>query len=90
MRLKVAENVTYPEARKLYEQKHNFTFSKLVKSLAAKPETKTTYTQYSVEDSNITESSKVILAKTPKTNLIFKSQCSTANKFAKQNEFIIK
>ena len=44
MRLKVIKNLTYPDARKLYEQKSDFTFSKVVKSLAAKPETKTTFT----------------------------------------------
>lgn len=60
-RLKVTKNITYPEARKLFEQKPEFSFSKIVKSLAAKPETKTTSTQYSVEDSKITESTKVII-----------------------------
>lgn len=61
MRLKVTKSITYPEARKLFEQKPEFSFSKIVKSLAAKPETKTTSTQYSVEDSKITESTKVII-----------------------------
>ena len=41
MKLKVTNNLTYPEARKLFEQKPEFSFSKVVKSLAAKPETKT-------------------------------------------------
>ena len=51
MKLKVTKNLTYPEARKLFEQKPEFSFSKVVKSLAAKPENKTVSTQYSVEES---------------------------------------
>ena len=67
LKLKVTKNLTYPEARKIYDQKQpEFTFAKVVQSMTAKPETKTTYTQYSVEDSKITESSKVIVARTPK------------------------
>ena len=61
MKLKVTNNLTYPEARKLLEQKPEFNFSQVVKSLAAKPETKTTSTQWSAEDCKITESSKVII-----------------------------
>ena len=61
MKLKVTKNLTYLEARKLYEQKPEFNFSKVVKSLSAKPESKTTSTQYSVEDCKITESTKVII-----------------------------
>ena len=56
MKIKVTKNLTYPEARKLYEQKPEFSFSKVVQSLAAKPETKTTSTQYRIEDTEITES----------------------------------
>ena len=91
MKLKVIKNLTYPEARKLYDQQQpEFTFTKVVQSLSAKPETKTAYTQYNVEDSKITESSKIIVAK-KKTNkfsiyFIVNNQCTTA----KQNEFIIK
>ena len=67
MKLKVTKNLTYPEARKIYDQKQpEFTFAKVVRSMTAKPETKTTYTQYSVEDSKITDSSKVIVARIPK------------------------
>ena len=61
MKLKVTNNLTYPEARKLLEQKPEFSFSQVVKSLAAKPETKTTSTRWSAEDYKITESSKVII-----------------------------
>ena len=40
MRLKITKNLTYLEARKQLEQKPEFSFSHIVKSLAAKPETK--------------------------------------------------
>ena len=47
MKLKVTKNLIYPEARKLYDQQQpEFTFTKVVQSLSAKPETKTAYTQY--------------------------------------------
>ena len=68
MKLKLTKNLTYPDARKLYDQQQpEFTFTKVVQSLSAKPETKTAYTQYNVEDSKITESSKIIVAKKTKT-----------------------
>ena len=61
---KVTKNLTYPEARKLYDQQQpEFTFAKVVQSLSVKSETKTASTQYNVEDSKITESSTVIVAK---------------------------
>ena len=64
MKLKVTKNLTYPEARKLYDQQQpEFSFAKVVQSLSVKPETKTASTQYNVEDSKITESSTVIVAK---------------------------
>ena len=64
MKLKVIKNLTYPEARKLYDQQQpEFTFAKVVQSLSVKPETKTASTQYNVEDSKITENSTVIVAK---------------------------
>ena len=45
MKVKVTNRLTYPEARKLYEQhKPDFTFAKVVQSMAAKPETKVAYT----------------------------------------------
>ena len=61
MRLKVTKSLTYPEARKLYEQKPEFNFSKVAKSLAAKPKSRTTSTQYCIEDTKITESTKIII-----------------------------
>ena len=80
MRIKVTKNLTYPEARKLYEQKSEFSFSKVVKSLAAKPESKTTSTQYSIEDTQITESTKVIMSRKPNRNTSSQNQKSTSNK----------
>ena len=80
MRIKVTKNLTYPEARKLYEQKPEFSFSKVVKSLAAKPESKTTSIHYSIEDTKITESRKVIMSKKPNRNTSSQNQNSTSNK----------
>ena len=80
MKLKVTKNLTYPEARKLFEQKPEFSFSKVLKSLAAKPETKTVSTQYSVEDSKITESSKVIIGRKLKQNITAPNQKSALNR----------
>ena len=71
MKIKVTQRLTYPEARKVYEQhKPEFTFSKIVQSMPAKPETKSTSTQYSEIDCEITESTKVIVARkqNPNTN----------------------
>ena len=69
MKIKVTQRLTYPEARKVYEQhKPEFTFSKVVSTMPKKPETKTASTQYSVKDSEITESSKVIIARIKSQN----------------------
>ena len=80
MRLKITKNLTYLEARKQLEQKPEFSFSHIVKSLAAKPETKTAATQYSVEDCKITESSKVLIARKPNRNNISQNQNVTSSK----------
>ena len=64
MKIKVTQRLTYPEAKKVHEQHTpEFTFSKIVQSVPAKPETKAASTQYSVKDSEITESSKVIVSR---------------------------
>ena len=64
MKIKVTQRLTYPEARKIYDQqKPEFTFSKVVSSMPKKPETKTSSTQYNVKDTEITESSKVIISR---------------------------
>ena len=63
MKIKVTQRLTYPEAKKVHEQHTpEFTFSKFVQSMPAKPETKAASTKYSVKDSEITESSKVIVS----------------------------
>ena len=64
MKIKVTQRLTYPEARKVYEQhKPEFTFSKVVSAMPKKPETKTASTQYNEKDSEITASSTVIIAR---------------------------
>ena len=69
MKIKVTQRLTYPEARKINDQqKPEFTFSKVVSSMPKKPETKTSSTQYDVKDSEITESSKVIISRIHKQN----------------------
>ena len=79
MKLKVTKNLTYPEARKLYDQQQpECTFAKVVQSLSPKPETKTAYTQHNVEDSKITESSKVIVAKSQKPSSQSSSSSTTS------------
>ena len=66
MKIKVTQRLTYPKARKVYgQQTPEFTFSKVVSSMSKKPETKTTSTQYSEKDSEITESSRDIIARKP-------------------------
>ena len=80
MRLKITKNLAYLEARKQLEQKPEFSFSHIVKSLAAKPETKTAATQYSVEDCKITESSKVLIARKPNRNNNSQNQNVTSSK----------
>ena len=81
MKIKVTKRLTYPETRKVYEQhKPEFTFSKIVQSMLAKPETKTTSTQYSETDCEITESTKVIVARKQKPNT--SSQSSNSQKSA--------
>ena len=66
MKIKVTQRLTYPEARKVHEQHTpEFSFSKIVQSVPAKPETKTT-SQFHENDFKITESSKVIIARKPK------------------------
>ena len=67
MKIKVTQRLT--EARKIYDQqKPEFTFSKVVSSMPKKPETKTSSTQYNVKDSEITESSKVVISRIHKQN----------------------
>ena len=69
MKIKVTQRLTYPEARKVYDQQTpEFTFSKIVSPMPKKPETKTTSTQYSEKDSESTKSSRLIIAHKPTQN----------------------
>ena len=69
MKIKFTLRLTYPEARKIYDQqKPEFTFSKVVSSMPKKFETKTSSTQYNVKDTEIPESSKVIISRIHKQN----------------------
>ena len=80
MKIKITQRLTYPEARKIYDQqKPEFTFSKVVSSMPKKPETKTSSTQYNVKDTEITESSKVIISRIHKQiQIIQNNQTSTS------------
>ena len=85
MKIKVTQRLTYPEARKIYDQqKPEFSFSKVVQSMSAKPETKTASTQFNEKDFNITESSKVIIARKPKQNSQ-NNQSSSSNKSSSES-----
>ena len=81
MKIKVTHRLTYTEARKIYDQQKPefFAFSKIVQSMSAKPETKTASTQFNEKDFNITDSSKVIIARKPKQNSQ-NNQSSSSNK----------
>ena len=81
MKIKVTQRLTYPEARKIYDQqKPEFTFSKVVSSMPKKPETKTSSTQYNVKDTEITESSKVIISRIHKQIQIIQSNQTSTSK----------
>ena len=62
MKIKVTNNITYLEAKKIHEHKPEFTFSKIVQSTQpTKPESKTIETQFAENDFNITASAKVMI-----------------------------
>ena len=68
MKIKVTQRLTYPEARKVYEQqKPEFSFSKIAS------------TQFDEMDFIITESSKVIEARKPKQNKILQNNQSSTS-----------
>ena len=61
MKIKVTKNLTYLEARSLYEHQPETTFSKIVQSAQiAKPVTKSSATQVDENDKIITASTKII------------------------------
>ena len=53
MRIKVTQNVTYLEAKKIQEKQPEITFAKVVQSLTSKPVTKETSTQFKETDFEI-------------------------------------
>ncbi len=65
IKLKVTQKLTYPEAKKLFEQRPDITYAKI---LSARVETKTVSTQYNEKDTTLSASSKIIIAKPNKTN----------------------
>ena len=67
MKLKVTNNISYLEAKKLHENKPETTFSKIVQSIA-RPEMKDASTQYKVKDYKINASTKVIEPKVKSTS----------------------
>ena len=68
MKIKVTQNLSYFEARKVYEQKPEVTFANIVQSAQIKrPELKTASTQTRKEDTVITSSSKIISPRKKKT-----------------------
>ena len=71
---KVTRNLPYLEARKIVEHTPETTFSTIVQSAIARPETKHDYTQTSDNDKIISSSTKVLIPTKYKTN---KSQPSS-------------
>ena len=68
MKIKVTQNITFIEARNLFEKQPDTSFSRIVQSVQMKkPETKTTETHFDEKDFNITASSKVIIPTIYKT-----------------------
>ena len=66
MKLKVTNNISYLEAKKLHKNKPETSFSKIVQSIA-RPEMKDASTQYKVKDYKINASTKVIEPKVKST-----------------------
>ena len=68
MKIKVTQNITFIEARNLFEKQPDTSFSRIVQSVQMKkPETKTTETHFDEKDFHITASSKVIIPTIYKT-----------------------
>ena len=65
--LKVTNNISYLEAKKMHENQPEITFSKIVQSIA-RPEMKDASTQYKTKDCKITTSTKVIESKVKSTS----------------------
>ena len=62
MKIKTTKNITYLEAKKLFDsQSTDLDFSKIVHSLSSKPETKTAGTQFFEEDFVIQTNTRVVI-----------------------------
>ena len=69
MKIKVTQRLTYPEARKVYDQHTpEFSFSKIVQTAPPKPATKDTSTQFNENDFKISASSKIIIPRKSRQN----------------------
>ena len=87
IKIKVTQRLTYPEARKIYDQQRpEVTSSKVVSSMPKKPETETSSTQYNVKDSEITESSKVIISRIHKQNQTNQNSTSKSSSTSAQKQ----
>ena len=80
MRVKVTNNITYIEARKMVEQKLEVTLSTIIQSATRKPETKTVSTQVDENDKVITSSTKVLTGRSKKPNKTQNSSQATTSK----------
>ena len=79
MKIKVTQNLSFFEARKIFENKPEVTFATIVQSSQIKkPETKATETHFDEKDFNITASSKVIIPTKYKQNKQAKNTATTS------------
>ena len=81
MRIKVTNNITYIEARRMVEQKPEDTFSRIVQSTMTKTVTKPATTQFSENDFIVSASTKTVIpTKYKKTNKPKTSQQPSTSK----------
>ena len=85
MRIKVTNNISYLEAKKLHENKPETTFSKIVQSIA-RPEMKDASTQYKAKDYKITTSTKVIEPKVKSTSKSPSGSQSSSSQSSSQSQ----
>ena len=79
MKIKVTQNLSFFEARIIFENKPEVTFATIVQSSQIKkPETKATETYFDEKDFNITASSKVIIPTKYKQNKQAKNTATTS------------
>ena len=79
MKIKVTQNLSFFEARKIFENKPEVTSATIVQSSQIrKPETKATETYFDEKDFNITASSKVIIPTKYKQNKQAKNTATTS------------